>query len=844
MKLYQETVRADNNFGHVEQCTVQAGPKLFAMLSEKLYSEPLVAVSRELAANALDAHREAGTLDTPIQITLPHTFNTEFKIRDFGTGMTDERIRTVWSTWLNSDKNDDDDAIGGWGIGGKVGYHVADTFSIRTWVNGVRRAYSAFKDDRGIPSIALLEEVGDIEPNGVEITIPIPREQIYNFVTASHKGLRYFPAGSFVYTNEDCTPPEVNYVYKGKLCGLRKDEGYSSVANIVMGPIAYRLDPDLVLDYLKTHCTLGKDFNYGELLRSSIDLFVPQNSVMPHPNREQLEYNSLTKKTIAFLLPHVVKELSDELLGNLDIDGFPTLYELQTRCFTILNNLPRPIYSHLPAFKDLDAALRKRFHATINSFSTMNLFATLEEEERPDIYALSKEAHGLTTWEIHSTPRFARTISKDPVLVWLPKPASSYVGPGRMNASAAIWSALCKDGTHDIASIFLLGDSQSDREIINRLFGPAVTQYEFDSFDTDIGVDDIPASTFITLPAYRPATQGRYNAPAPPRPVELLKIDPFNLGQLRTRDMPNVSSDMLETLDAASTCYVYTTSRELTNDDYAAVKELQFIYSQIEHPLRIMVQRKLLCPQVLDKLHPTLVGVQSSMTKRVRQQVAYAFPSLRDYLQQLKDLLFKDDFIWEDIYLVYRLQKRNFNFDRLTDVHKMAGRYLDRYYHEVPLTKLLDDHARVPGYIQTLAKTLSEHQMLKIALNNKRLSPLLKEGRRQAAEINTIISQYSILKTAMALFVEPYSYYNRGGYYDNLIDPSNKEKRHLLYRFINQVHRTTIYNAIIPHTGETHGTTSLLPSNHQEQRDRFPRWPLQNRLSARPAIRSGLQTCG
>lgn len=843
MKLYQEPVRADNNFGHVEQCTVQAGPKLFAMLSEKLYSEPLVAVSRELAANALDAHREAGTLDTPIQITLPHTFNTEFKIRDFGTGMTDERIRTVWSTWLNSDKNDDDDAIGGWGIGGKVGYHVADTFSIRTWVNGVRRAYNAFKDDRGIPSIALLEEIGDPEPNGVEITIPIPRDQIYNFIAASQRGLRYFPAGSFVFTNEDHDPPEINYLYKGKLCGLRKDEGYSSFANVIMGPIAYRLDPSLVDDYLKTHCSLGKDFNYGELLRSSIDLFVPQNSVMPHPNREQLEYNPLTKKTIAFLLPHIVKELSDELLGDLDIDGFPTLYDLQKRCYTVLNSLPRSIYSHIPAVKDLDMALRKRFHMTINSFSTMNLFATLDDEERPDVYGLSKEAHGLTTWEIHSTVRFSRTIDKDPALVWLPKPASAYVGQGRMNVSAAIWSALCKDDTHKISSIFLLSDSQSDREAINRLFGPAVTQYEFDSFDTSIGVDDIPANVFITLPAYRPATQTRYNAPAPPRPVELLRIDPFNLEQLRTRDMPNVSSDRLDVLDASSTCYVYTSSRELTNEDYAAVQELRYIHSQIEYPLRIMVQRKFLGPQILDKLHPTLVGVQSSMTKRVRQQVAYEFPSLQDYLQQLKDLLFKDDFIWEDIYLIYRLQKRKFNFDRLTDVHKMAGRYLDRYYHEVPLTKLLDDHARIPGYMQTLAKTFSEQRMVKLALSSKRLVPLVKEGRRQAEEINTIIGQYSILKTAMALFVDPYAYH-RQGYYDNLIDPYNKEKRHLLYRFINQVHRTTIYNAITPHTGETHGTISLLPSDHQEQRDRFPRWPFQNRLSTRPTIRSGLQACG
>ena len=50
---------------------ISASPVAFDILSSKLYSNPILAIVRELLTNAYDSHKAAGKEDVPIKVNLP-----------------------------------------------------------------------------------------------------------------------------------------------------------------------------------------------------------------------------------------------------------------------------------------------------------------------------------------------------------------------------------------------------------------------------------------------------------------------------------------------------------------------------------------------------------------------------------------------------------------------------------------------------------------------------------------------------------------------------------------------------------------------------------------------------
>ena len=63
-------------------------------LTERLYSNPIASVVRELACNALDA-----CPSTPMAINLPSDFNPSFTIRDHGPGLSEDQMINVFTTF-------------------------------------------------------------------------------------------------------------------------------------------------------------------------------------------------------------------------------------------------------------------------------------------------------------------------------------------------------------------------------------------------------------------------------------------------------------------------------------------------------------------------------------------------------------------------------------------------------------------------------------------------------------------------------------------------------------------------------------------------------------------------
>lgn len=66
---------------------------ILTMLRDTLYSDRVLAVLREYAANAWDVHREVGKGDVPIQVTLPRpdavgTCGVSLRTCDWGAGQS------------------------------------------------------------------------------------------------------------------------------------------------------------------------------------------------------------------------------------------------------------------------------------------------------------------------------------------------------------------------------------------------------------------------------------------------------------------------------------------------------------------------------------------------------------------------------------------------------------------------------------------------------------------------------------------------------------------------------------------------------------------------------------
>lgn len=171
------------SIGFAERGTfdIKANAKAFKILSSNIYQNKIAAIVRELSTNAADAHIMAGTENIPFEITLPSRFSQEFKIRDFGTGLSHEQILTLYVTYFDSTKETTNNQTGMLGLGSKSPFSYIDTFTVNSYQDGVKRIYAAYINDDELPGINYVGEIETQEPNGLEISFPVPNSDHTKF---------------------------------------------------------------------------------------------------------------------------------------------------------------------------------------------------------------------------------------------------------------------------------------------------------------------------------------------------------------------------------------------------------------------------------------------------------------------------------------------------------------------------------------------------------------------------------------------------------------------------------------------------------------------------------------
>lgn len=288
---------------------IRSTAKSFQILSSGLYSNKVRAVIRELSTNALDSHVAAGRADTPFEVHLPSMLEPWFSVKDFGTGLDAEQVASIYTTYFESTKTGSNDFIGALGLGSKSPFSYTDNFTITAIKGGVRRIYSAFINDVGVPSIAeMMTELTD-EPNGVEIKFSVADRNDYNSFRHEANQVFMWFTDKPVITGVTFVHSLPSYKEQNIVPGVHVNNGYDSIA--LMGNIPYPLnkisEPEKHFGDLAKllKCNLVIEFGIGE-----IDFAA---------SREELSYVALTYSGIKRKLEELNSRLASHLAAKADL---------------------------------------------------------------------------------------------------------------------------------------------------------------------------------------------------------------------------------------------------------------------------------------------------------------------------------------------------------------------------------------------------------------------------------------------------------------------------------------------------------------------------------------------
>lgn len=258
-----------SNVGQIGEFRIRNSAKAFGILSSGLYANKIRAIVRELSCNAVDSHVAAGKPDLPFDVHLPNALEPWFSIRDYGTGLSHDQVTNIYTTYFESTKTDSNDFIGALGLGSKSPFSYTDNFTVTAIKGGRKGIYTAFINEHGVPSIALMLESDTDEPNGVEVKFSVnDRWDFEKFVSEAKNVYKFFKLRPVIHGCKSFEFPEIKYIDKDIIKGVHTTDRSQSVA--IMGNIAYPIEvpnAEANLGELRRmlDCGLLMEFDIGEL---------------------------------------------------------------------------------------------------------------------------------------------------------------------------------------------------------------------------------------------------------------------------------------------------------------------------------------------------------------------------------------------------------------------------------------------------------------------------------------------------------------------------------------------------------------------------------------------------
>lgn len=246
---------------------------------------------REYATNAW----EVSPKGKPFEVHLPTRWNPVYRIRDYGPGLGHSFMMNRFPKLGDSTKDGSDNAVGGWGFGGKSGLAYlmrqdgAGTFTVVSRHRGFRRTYVIGLSDQGMIQITCLEETQVDEPSGLEISFSVRTSDIETFGYRASEILWSFDPAPVISPKPSWPEPKI--IAKGD--GWTRYDRHSvpwDGPQVRMGPVMYPIDLNMV-----------EHDHFVE--RQDCILFDAQiGTVSVSSSRESLAYDDKTKETLSALL--------------------------------------------------------------------------------------------------------------------------------------------------------------------------------------------------------------------------------------------------------------------------------------------------------------------------------------------------------------------------------------------------------------------------------------------------------------------------------------------------------------------------------------------------------------
>lgn len=333
-------------FGEENAYTIDTdNDMVFEIFRDRMYNNKELAPIREYLCNALDIHGETGQA-RPFEVYLPNSIEPNWRVRDFGTGLSETGMRKVFSVYLLSTKKDDNSQVGGWGLGSKSAFAYTDSFTVISYFEGTKSTWISYLNERRKSVLTQVSSEPTDEPSGLEIIVPVKPSDNNTFHRLTGQLLMWFPKGSVDLVGGEIPQPKITLETDELITTV--DE--ASTLRVKVGPVVYGVPSEF---FAKA--------NMESYAWRRIILKAAIGEVSIPPAREQISLDEVTYNWILDRLTKIREEAHTKalaaLLAEKSLWKRRALYA-KSYCSSLYSGFKFPVAEFQPYLEELTGQIK------------------------------------------------------------------------------------------------------------------------------------------------------------------------------------------------------------------------------------------------------------------------------------------------------------------------------------------------------------------------------------------------------------------------------------------------------------------------------------------------------
>jgi len=323
------------------KATINTGQiaKLQYILTEGLYKDAASATIVELSNNGVDSIVESGkdAILNPVIVELKNLDGKySISIKDNGVGMNKRFFEDFFMNLLSSTKEDRNDMIGNFGLGGKSWASLKRAVTFTIVQNGIKCKYLCYKGEELIDYDLILETETD-EEDGVLFEMPLNNYSEYqDFKNKAKQKLAYYDTVVLII---DGTVWD-NKIYRNDLFQYNIESPYNTM-HLCLKDVVYEIDWDkLKIDPIYLPIALRFSLTDGIIPTPSRESYLNSKETLELIHKRIIEvsdylinlYNESIKEPISFWKgfdniksSHKYLQLQDKKMDIFDLNEYSTI---------------------------------------------------------------------------------------------------------------------------------------------------------------------------------------------------------------------------------------------------------------------------------------------------------------------------------------------------------------------------------------------------------------------------------------------------------------------------------------------------------------------------------------